>query len=145
MTDTYDYEGLKALAKELGRPVSTLIAQAPASDPFYAGAPARRAAAEWFAALWQQFDFPRGIHIRGVHYALVSHRVQFLEDKPYENTEECWQKLCYAARDARHLGLVLRLPIGRPFGLPDWHLLDDSRPVLREVVVQSQDEFLIEP
>src|SRR5262249_43231515 len=28
------------------------------------------------------------------------------EGKPYENTFECWQKLCVASRDARHLDLV---------------------------------------
>ena len=37
MTDAiYDYEGLKVLAKDLGRPVETLVAQSPQSDPFYA-------------------------------------------------------------------------------------------------------------
>ena len=37
------YEDLKALASELKRPVSTLIALAPQNDPFYAGMPSRRA------------------------------------------------------------------------------------------------------
>jgi hypothetical protein len=30
----------------------------------------------------------------------------FRSAKPYENTFECWQKLCVASRDARHLELV---------------------------------------
>ena len=109
MTDaTYDYEGIKALAKELGRSVETLIAQSPQSDPFYADRPGRREAAEWFAGLWGRFDFPRGVHLRRIHYALISQRepVEMAEGKPYENTFECWQKLCVASRDARHLELV---------------------------------------
>jgi hypothetical protein len=109
MTDaTYDYEGLKVLAKDLGRPVETLVAQSPQSDPFYASRPGRREAAERFAALWERFDFPRGIHLRRIHYALVSQRepVELAEGKHYENTFECSQKLCVASRDARHLELV---------------------------------------
>jgi hypothetical protein len=57
----YDYEGLKVLAKDLGRPVETLVAQPPQSDPFYASRPGRRADAEWFAALWERFNFQRGV------------------------------------------------------------------------------------
>src|SRR5262245_18836820 len=109
MTDaTYDYEGLKVLAKDLGRPVETLVAQSPQSDPFYANRPGRREAAEWFAGLWGRFDFPRGVHLRRIHYALISQRepVEMAEGKPYENTFECWQKLCVASRAARHLELV---------------------------------------
>ena len=109
MTDaTYDYEGLKLLAKDLGRPVETLVAQSPQSDPFYANRPGRREAAEWFAALWERFNFQRGIHLRRIHYALVSQRepVELAEGKHYKNTFECWQKLCVASRDARHLELV---------------------------------------
>jgi hypothetical protein len=44
----YDYEGLKVLAKDLGH-------------PFYASRPGRRADAEWFAALWERFNFQRGV------------------------------------------------------------------------------------
>jgi hypothetical protein len=40
-----DYLGLKALAKELDRPITTLIMNFD-NDPFYAGSPARRAWAE---------------------------------------------------------------------------------------------------
>ncbi len=51
---TLDHAGLKALAKELGRPLFTL--EVTRQDPFTADVPARRAAAEWFAELWQRFD-----------------------------------------------------------------------------------------
>ena len=106
--DSFDYEGLKVLAKKLGRPASTLFALSPHTDPFYAGAPARVDMALWFADLWNRLDVQRGIHLRGFHYKLISQRepVQFLDGTPYENTTECFSRLCYAGRDARYLGLV---------------------------------------
>jgi hypothetical protein len=72
--DALDYEGLKAMAKERGVPVSTLQAQSHDTDPFYAGSPARRARAEWFADLWRRMNAGPGMHIRRFHYLLVSQR-----------------------------------------------------------------------
>jgi hypothetical protein len=107
--DGFNYAGLKALAKELQRPVSTLIALAPANDPFYAGAPAREAGARWFAELWNRFGFGQGVHLRRIHYLLVSQpagAVRSLNGTPYENTTECWAALAVTSRDARYLDLV---------------------------------------
>jgi hypothetical protein len=59
----YDYDGLKRLAKDLGVKIPALLALSYQNDPFYAGIPARKAAAEWFAELWRRFDFQRGIHL----------------------------------------------------------------------------------
>jgi hypothetical protein len=50
-----DHGRLKALAKELGRPLATLYAMSHATDPFMAGLPARRAEAQWFATLWRDW------------------------------------------------------------------------------------------
>ena len=102
----FNYEGLKALAQELGRPASTLFALAPQNDPFYV-TPAQQAAAAWFAGLWQDHGAP-GSHLRRIHYRLVSQTaiVRMLDGKAYENTEECWKGLCSASTAARHLGLV---------------------------------------
>jgi len=50
--ETPDYEGLKALAKTLGRPVETLTTSQ-TNDPFYIR-PAARRDAEWFAELWKE-------------------------------------------------------------------------------------------
>src|SRR3712207_533496 len=90
-----DYDQLKVLAAHLGRPVSTLYVLAPANDPFYAGAPARTEGAQWFADLWKQFGFGNGVHLRRIHYRLISTTapVRLRDGKPYENTEECWSKL----------------------------------------------------
>jgi hypothetical protein len=48
-----DYQAIKTMAKQIGRPVKHLLALSSVNDPFYAGVGARREAAEWFAALWQ--------------------------------------------------------------------------------------------
>jgi hypothetical protein len=68
----YDYDELRRLASELERPVSSLIVLAPQNDPFYAGAPARHARARWSADLWTRFRLGNGIHLRRIHYRLIS-------------------------------------------------------------------------
>ena len=57
------YDSIKAFAKELGRPASTLIALAPARDPFSI-TPLRLAEAKWFAGLYKRFGFGSGVHLR---------------------------------------------------------------------------------
>jgi hypothetical protein len=102
-----DYEELKALAKDLGRPVSTLIALASVNDPFYV-APHRQRDAEWFAEIWNRFELGTGIHVRRIHYRIVSQSppVQMPDGTEYENTTACWKALGDASRDSRYLGLV---------------------------------------
>jgi hypothetical protein len=96
-------------SRETRRPIATLLALAPANDPFYAGAmPASAAGAEWFAEHYHNFGFSAGCHLRRVHYRLVSQETPLLmrDGKPYENTQSCWEKLCAASKPARYLGLV---------------------------------------
>jgi len=69
----FDYEGIKALAKDLGRPAETLIALSSTNDPFYI-IPCRQAEAQWFADLWNKFGMGKGGHTRGLHYRIVSQR-----------------------------------------------------------------------
>ena len=66
MDNTLDYNSVKALAQKLGRPVSTLLALTLQHDPFYAGQAGRRRDAEWFAEIWQRFEFGAGTHLRRV-------------------------------------------------------------------------------
>ena len=66
------YETLKIEANERGCKVNELIALAPQNDPFYTGAPAELDKAKWFADLWQRFGFRQGVHLRRVHYRIVS-------------------------------------------------------------------------
>jgi hypothetical protein len=101
------YLQIKKLAKESGRSYKDFIALAPQNDPFYSGAKANKRNAEWFAALWEQFGFTDGAHLRRIHYALLD-KEGFLNSKgePYINTENQWQAFCCASKHARYLGLV---------------------------------------
>ena len=102
------YERIKALKKELHRNITDLLALSPVNDPFYAGSPASREKAEWFLALWEQFGFTRGVHLRRIHYRIVSVNTPILKPDglPYENTEACWDYLSAAGKYARYLGFV---------------------------------------
>jgi hypothetical protein len=104
----YEYETIKQLAKEMGCKVTDLIPLAPQNDPFYTGTPTDWALAQWFAGLWQQFGYQDKVHIRRVHYQIVSQRTPVLlpNGKPYENTSECWDMLNMASKAARYLQLV---------------------------------------
>jgi hypothetical protein len=106
------YEDIKALAVALGRPAETLIALAASNDPFYV-VPRRQTQAQWFATeVWPLLDIDEsgGIHVRRVHYVLVSLPAKDRPRKPdgtaYENTSDDWDLLVAASRDAHELALV---------------------------------------
>lgn len=103
-----DYTTIKELAKETNARVTDLIALAPKNDPFYTGTPSDWTLGSWFAALWRRFGYSQGVHIRRVHYQIISQTppVTLPDGTPYENTEACWDILNQAAKNARYLGLV---------------------------------------
>ncbi|MGI9061933.1 MAG: hypothetical protein ACR2H5_25545 [Ktedonobacteraceae bacterium] len=103
-----NYEEIKLLARETGQRVTDLIPLAPQNDPFYTGTPGDWALAEWFAGLWHLFNYSTKVHIRRVHYQIISQSppVMLPNGKPYENTEECWNILNLASKAARYLRLV---------------------------------------
>jgi hypothetical protein len=103
----FDYKGIHQLSQELHRPTKTLVALSTNNDPFFL-APGRQANAKWFAALWKRFKLGSGVHIRRVHYLLISQKtaIKMLNGMPYRNTLECSSMLSDATRDARYLGLV---------------------------------------
>ena len=103
-----DYEEIKQLARSSGQRVTDLIVLAPQNDPFYSGTPNDWALAQWFAGLWNAFGYTNRVHIRRVHYQIISQNppVALPNGKPYENTEECWGLLNLASKAARYLGLV---------------------------------------
>src|SRR5579872_7166276 len=94
-----DYETIKQLAKEMSCKVTDLIPLAPQNDPFYTGTPGDWSLGEWFAGLWNGFGYRNNVHIRRVHYQIVSQRtpVMMPNGKPYENTTECWDMLNMAS------------------------------------------------
>jgi hypothetical protein len=77
------------------------------NDPFYLGE-ARMRDAEWFAALYREHGFGRGVHIRRILYRLISQeeQVRLPDDSNYENTDRCYDWLGRAAQSARYAGLV---------------------------------------
>ncbi len=100
----------KQLAKGLGVRVQDVAALAKDNDPFLCGSPRQQREAEWFAALWRKHQFRRGIHLRAIHYILLSQRgeqkVQWPEGDAYENRDSHYQRMSLASRYARILGLV---------------------------------------
>ena len=105
------YDLLRQLAQKIQRPVKDLIALAPANDPYYAGCPYRERDGTWFGALWDRFEFPHGVHLRRIHYQLVSMSeesgpVLKPDGEPYLNTQNDWALLGRAALAARYLDIV---------------------------------------
>jgi len=107
-SEQINYEQIKHLARETGQRVTDLIPLAPQNDPFYTGTPGDWALAQWFAQLWQAFGYTHRVHIRRVHYQIVSQKpaVKMPNGLPYENTETCWNVLNLASKAARYLQLV---------------------------------------
>lgn len=103
-----NYDTIKELAAQQGITVADLCALAPKNDPFYTGRPSELIAAQWFAGLWERFGYSRGVHLRRVHYQIVSQNPPLArpDGRPYENTESCWDYLNDAAKWARYLKLV---------------------------------------
>ncbi|MGH2505803.1 MAG: hypothetical protein ACRDHZ_00050 [Ktedonobacteraceae bacterium] len=103
----FTYEQIKQLAKETGRKVTDLIALASQNDPFYQGTPSQKELAEWFAEIYYSHGWNRGqTHLRRCHYQIVSLQLNWPDGKPYENTEQAWDRLGLAAKAARYLHLV---------------------------------------
>jgi hypothetical protein len=105
--DIPDYESLKRLARERKCKVRDLFALSTNRDPFYV-LPYRERNAHWAADLWQRLN-PQGlVHVRRLHYAVVSlaERPLKLNGKIYENTDADWDDLQDAFADARLLDLI---------------------------------------
>ena len=104
----FGYASLKALGAELRRPPHSLIVLSDDNDPWLSARPGRRRdGARWFADLWARLEIPDGVHLRRLHYLLVSTANITLPDgTPYLNTHRCWKLLGSASSDARYLDFV---------------------------------------
>lgn len=101
------YDAIKSLGKATGRTIPDLLVLARQNDPFFAGSEASRAKAEWFAELWQRFGFTTGVHLRRVHYRLVTlASIAKHTGERYENNKADWSYLGEAGKAARYLGLI---------------------------------------
>jgi hypothetical protein len=100
------HAAMKSLAAELDVNLPDLLVLARQNDPFCAGTPADHRWAEWFCGLWEQRAANTGVHLRRLHYQVLSLGVPQLDGMPYENTEECFANLLKASSSARAMGLV---------------------------------------
>lgn len=91
-----------------GHSLSTLTVMSTITDPYRIDTPANRRDAEWLAQAWQSCGARRPIHLRGLHYALVStpHLAPMPDGTPFLNTWDCWLWLQAIANRARWLGIV---------------------------------------
>jgi hypothetical protein len=102
------YETIKETAKARKMRVGDLIALAPKNDPFYTGRPGEVKAAEWFAEVWRDLGYSHNVHLRRIHYQLVSQDPprEMPNGEVYQNTHKCWQFLNNASKWARYLRKV---------------------------------------
>ncbi len=104
----WNYEEIKKVAKRTGRKVSDFLAMATINDPFYKGSPIDIEKAQWFKDIWDRFGYEKGVHIRRIHYQLISQEqpVKMPNNKIYANTDKCFDYLNQASRAARYLNFV---------------------------------------
>lgn len=63
--------------------------------------------AEWFAGLWERFGYTTGVHLRRIHYRILSEgNIHRPDGSLYENNRDHWQWMNRASRHARYLGLI---------------------------------------
>jgi hypothetical protein len=78
------------------------------NDPFRVDTPARHRDGAWLALHAERLGLGhRRVHLRGLHYMLVSGEVPKPDGSPYANTEEDWEWLIgHPAKAARWLGYL---------------------------------------
>ena len=103
-----DYEQIKALAKAHKISAKDLLALAPGNDPFYVGQPSQKQWAQWFSELWARLGLGTGVHLRRIHYQLVSQDPPIVTPSGnlYQNGDHDWNTLNCASKWARYLGLI---------------------------------------
>jgi len=125
---------LEAARAEHGLTMKALTVLAAQHDPFRIDTPAGHRDGQWLAVHAGRFEDGEQIHLRGLHYKLVSSEVVKPNGLPYVNTDADWQWLGeHAAKAARWLGYV-------PFGQ-----IRDARnaaPIIRLFVEGDPEPYL---
>ena len=105
---SFRYHELKAMAAQHGLTLENLTALSSDNDPFLCDRPGRRLErAQWFADLWHRLEIPNGVHLRRLHYILISTPgITRPDGRRYTNTFDDWKLLGWASQDARYRGLV---------------------------------------
>lgn len=99
---------IKILQKQMGfKKINEALVLAPKNDPFNAGTSTDIKRAEWFRDIWDRFGFGAGVHLRRIHYKILSYPdVNHWDGTPYENTEKSWEQLGICSLKARYLRYV---------------------------------------
>ena len=97
-----DYYDLRRIAKERKCHVADLVSMNPQNDPFYSGYHGfTRKWAEWFREIWQQQGARSGVHLRRLHYWLVSVPGKDADGEQYVNDDKHWNMMRVAGLHAR--------------------------------------------
>jgi hypothetical protein len=100
-------EILEAAARGARLPLKELTVQDHKLDPYRQDTEAGHTRGEWVADQLVRIGRDRPIHIRGLHYALMSSGAVKPSGEPYRNTEEDWEWLQdEACKAARWLGYI---------------------------------------
>ena len=90
----YPYQFIKNLQQAIRKPngrkftVTDMLVLSPQNDPFYAGNGVEGDKARWFAELWERFGYGFGVHLRRVHYRIVSEgNIVKPDGKIYDNNK----------------------------------------------------------
>jgi len=103
-----NYEIIKAAAKKAKGKVTDFLALSPNNDPFYCGSPGQLEKAEWFGTIYDKMGSPDKVHVRRVHYWLVSQDPKYKtpDGEEYLNNDKCWGLISIASKYARYSGIV---------------------------------------
>ena len=103
-----NYETIKRVAKEVKCQVNDLLALSPSNDPFYCGSPGQLEKAIWFGEIYDKMGRPDNVHIRRVHYWLVSQDPKYKtpSGEDYLNNDKCWSLISVASKYARYANIV---------------------------------------
>jgi hypothetical protein len=108
-------------------------------DPFTIGTKSHTRDGEWFAEMWLKLRIQNAVHLRRVHYLLVSLPQPVLLARPvgdattYENSIECFNYLIQCCTLARHLGIVpIEAFVDRRAPMPHLFADYDGNPIGRE-------------
>jgi hypothetical protein len=97
----------EAARRETGLARKYLTVLSAQIDPYRLDTPASHAEGKWLASELERMNLRRRIHLRGLHYALISSTSLKPNGRPYRNTDVDWIWLgSCAAKSARWLGYV---------------------------------------
>jgi len=102
------FNALKTFAKAQKRSVESMLAMSAGCDPFNIGQQSKIRDATWFTSHYQRLSFTAGVHLRRIHYRLISGNEPTIKPngERYQNTDKDFKLLCAASVYARTLGMI---------------------------------------